>query len=193
MKVSENELRELRPTSWPQNIRLSDLSQAQPELFADSWDAFQSLAHGSRDIVALLTFTGVVPPLSPDLDWIAISHQAGGLACHHPCFIGVELDLRPPVRAALQELASDYYEEAGGHFYSDAVTVSDLVAYTSRLAELGLHCNTSYRLFEEAVYPIDASDDHLSLIADGPPTVEAFAGPGGFGHPAIVILAENSD
>jgi hypothetical protein len=193
MKITEQDLSTLRPKCWPWLAHMDEIRTAKPDLFTDSWDAFPWLADNTRQFVALLGFSGPVPPLDPDLEWWSISHQSGGLACHHPHFIGLVLDIKPEMLDALGDLVANYYEAAGGHFYNDAVTASDIVTYVSRLAEVGLHCERSHRLLEEAVYPIDARVEHLHRIANDLPSFEEIARGCVFSEPRIVLLTENSD
>jgi hypothetical protein len=66
--------------------------------------------------------------------------------------------------------------------------------YVDDLKALGLHCESTYPLLQESVYPIDATQAHLDLLSSDPPQLEALIEPFGATHGlAIVVLAENSD
>jgi hypothetical protein len=188
---------EYRLGEWPGLVPLHASGSGGRSLpaafFSDSWDKPLQLGDGLGKIVALLAFTEEVPKLDPATEWYAIDHQSGGLACHHPRFIGTPLSLRPGIRDRLEELAARYIEADGGHFYRGSLGASDVVAYVAALADLGLHCERSYPLLEEGVYPIDATQDHLDLIAYDAPSLDQVADRSGYGGLTILVLAENSD
>ncbi len=161
--------------------------------FSDSWDMFPQLGDGSGAVVALLAFTHAFPRLSPDVEWDAIAHQSGGLACNHPRFIGTPLSLRPEMRERLEALAARYFEAHRGHFYQGSLGASDVIAYAAALADLGLHCERSYSLLEEGVYPIDATQEHLDLLAVDAPQCAGLVDDSNYGGLTIIVLAENSD
>ena len=141
----------------------------------------------------MLAFTLPFPKLSREVEWYAIEHQSGGLACHHPRFIGTPLTLRPERREQLEALAARYFEKHGGHFYQGNLLASDLISYVSALAELGFHCERSYSLLEEGVYPIDATQEHLDFLAFNAPKRDQLVDGTDYGKLTIIILAENSD
>ena len=184
-----------RPPDWPGLIGLpgegSSVSNLPAGFFSGSEEAFPDLDNGEP--VARLAYTTSIPKLTPGLDWWAVEHQAGGHLCDHPRFVGVRLSIRPPMVVPLRDLARQYFEAAGGHFYRDSVLASDVVRYVEKLAAWGVSCDRSYRLLQEGVYPIDATPEALALIADNPPNLGVVQNPSNYGGLAIVILAENSD
>ncbi len=197
MKITEEMIAGYRPTEWPGLIGLPNVgafaSTLPGHFFSGSHDLFPELANDVGDTVAMLAFTTSLPTLAPSLEWLAVDHQAGGLCCDHPHFVGVRLAIRPAMVEPLHGLTRHYYEAAGGHFYSANVLASDIVSYVEKLANLGVTCDRSYRLLQEGVYPIDATPEALALIADNPPALDVVQDRLGYGDLAILILAENSD
>ncbi len=195
MRISEETIAAYRPNGWQGLIGLPwsrSFDCTLPcEFFSDSDELFPELKHGEP--VALLAFTTSIPRLAAGRDWYGIDHQAGGYACDHPHLVGLRLTIRPSMAEKLKDLVRRYLGAAGGHLSLDKVTASDIVGYTQVLADLGLHCDSSYRNLQEGVYPIDATSQALALIADEPPDLDLVKDPLGYGGLAIVILAENSD
>lgn len=197
MKITEDMIAEYRAAEWHGLVPLHAPGFPGPSLpahfFSDSWDKSLPLGDSLGKVVALLAFTEAFPKLSPVREWYAIEHQSGGLVCHQPRFVGTPLVLRQEMRERLEALAARYFEANGGRFYRGGLIVSDVIAYVAALADLGLHCERSYHLLEEAVYPIDATQDHLDLLAHDAPSLNQLSEGSGYGGLAIVILAENSD
>lgn len=94
------------------------------------------------------------PPLPLGYPWHAITTQSGGVACHHPRFVGVLLDPAPAALGALYRVASFAHDNArcciGGN-----LRLSDLADYRDELTSQGLSCEGPYEWLEEAVYPLD--------------------------------------
>jgi len=197
VKITEDMIAAYRPAEWPNLVSLHASSFGGASLpasfFSDSRDVSLNLSDGLGDVVMLLAFTEAFPRLSPAVEWYAIEHQSGGLACHHPRFVGTPLIPRPEMHERLEELARRYFEAAGGHFYRGNLGASDVIAYVAALADLGLQCERSYPLLEEGVYPIDATQGHLDLLACDPPSLDRLADESGYGGLTIIILSENSD
>jgi hypothetical protein len=197
MIITEQMIASYRPEGWPALLSFESEgfgTKLLPASFLSySQDIFREIGDESGDIVALLAFTGSFPSLSPTVEWVAIDHQSGGLACHHPKFVGTYLRLRVEMEQRLRALAKRHFGEGGGHFYTGNLLASDVVAYVDALAALGLHCERGYGLLEESVYPIDATQVHLNMLCENPPDLSLVADKTGYGGLTIVILAENSD
>jgi hypothetical protein len=199
VKITEADLAPRRPNGWrPVLLVPSELSPRANDLpldlFGDSGDLFpHELSGCSGGVVALLAFTRCVPPLSPNYEWFCISHQSGGHACNHPNFVGTPLRLRPDIQTGLRNLAARYHD-AGGHFHRGNVPASGIFAYVHELGDIGLHCETSYSLLEEGVYPVDATEQHLNILSECPPLLDAlsdaFRSADGL---VVIVLSENSD
>jgi hypothetical protein len=186
-----------RPDTYPGLIALP-WTRAEREtlpagMFSGAEQLFPELEDESHRVVALLAFTQALPLLANGFDWLAVRHQCGGLLCDQRHLVGIRLKLRAVATDWLRSLAEGYFEAAAGHFYASNLGASDIVAYSAALAANGVHCERSFRLFEEAVYPIDATQEHLDLLAEDAPVHSRIADPRGYGGLTIVVLAENSD
>jgi hypothetical protein len=168
-------------------------SSLPADFFTDSGNLFPHSWDGPDKVVVLLAFTQAFPKLSPTVEWYAVDHQSGGLVCHHPLFVGLPLVVRPEMLERLEALAARYFEAGGGHFYRGNLGASDVVEYVAALADIGLGCERSYALLEEGVYPIDATQEHLNLLAIDPPLLANLVDGCGHGGLTIIVLAENSD
>jgi hypothetical protein len=192
MRISEDDLVHLRPSAGDlaPNLSIRTLQ------FSHSWAFFpEELGEDSEDVVALMAFIQLAPPLHPAFKWLAIEHQSGGYVGSHPAFVGVRLALRPEIQAALQMLAGRYRGYRNGYFSIDAKSAKDIADYDARLGELGLDCDYTYPALHEGVYPIDATEKNLAILTDTPPDLallgdEFTRRPTNFG---VYVLARNSD
>ncbi len=190
MKITEQELT-LRGVA--DNTRARHALRSRHELFSDSLDLFKNeLDHGG--VVAVLAFTQSVPLLSANYEWFCADHQAGGHACDQVRFVGTPLNLRPSIDEHLRQLAKKYYYAQCGHFYRGRLRASDIVGYVETLHSLGFECEYSWRLFQEGIYPIDATQAHLDRLSDRPPNLNDITARGKtLDNLTILVLAENSD
>lgn len=133
--------------------------------------------------------------------WLKIAHQAAGLACHQHYWVGTLLTPKDEkVAAGFVELSRNWLGSSTG---VGGVSLTELSTYAADLKRLfGVTCDKSYRLFEEAHYPVDveclpllAADDlDLAkldeLIAWDSGMERAF---GALGRWNLCILGRNSD
>jgi len=141
----------------------------------------------------MLAFTSPFPELSSRYDWIAIRHQSGGLTCDQVYLVGIRLRLKPGLAAGFREIARARHGANGGRFHHDALALSDIIEYAGALKLFELDCETSFRLLQEGVYPVDATQANMDLVfCDAPDRSDILDG-FGFGNLTILILAENSD
>ena len=194
---------ELHPFWWSK----MDVEEVLPRgMFSATWVEFQddmpepdSYGDTGRDqleIVLLLAFLEHVPVLVSGIPWLALVHQAGGVACDHPQFIARRLRPRPSIYPKLRRIARDRWPNDAGDRYDPSCLVQ-----TSKLKldlnQLGLTCDHTIHCFTEGVYPIDATDEAISivseeyfvladLIVDFDPCFER-------SNLAILILSANSD
>lgn len=198
MRLSEERLAPFRGKAppGPGYVGLRRLGPRLGELVTPSWTFFPlELGDEGAGVVALLGFTESVPVLDAGLDWVAVEHQSGGYACSHPVFVGVRLSLKPVVAEWLGDLARDYFGHCNGYFSFGSARASDIEAYNSRLKTIGLHCEHSYSWLHEAVYPIDATVETLSIVSPTPPDLNRFGDPWARLAPnfGVFVLAANSD
>ena len=195
MRISEKDVAHLRTGTKARPGGIS-VRERRNFSFSQSWTFFPlELGEPGDDIVALLAYTEHLPPLNDAFEWLAVEHQSGGYACQHPVFVGVRLFLRPTVHSALRKLAKVYHGYDHGQFGIADKSAKDICEYNSRLGELGLHCNYTYPWLHEAVYPVDATKENLSVLASSPPILDQLGDDfsrraPGFG---VYILAANSD
>ncbi len=86
---------------------------------------------------------------------VDISHQCGGIACHHMSMTVLPLTPNPMILAGMQLLEREWYDTCMGAL---GTSLEDVLLYRSQLKSL-IHadadCNMSYRDLQEAVYTID--------------------------------------
>lgn len=100
--------------------------------------------------------------------WHYLQHQTSGLSCTQVYLVATELTPRPEREAGLLELADRY---ADSNFGLWGTTIDNLVGYRETLRALvGVECAVRHRDFQEAVYPVDVTPEHLRhLSADDLP------------------------
>lgn len=177
------------------------------ELFTPSWEIFQFRNCRKEDInvgdpttleiVLLLAFTESVPVLSRTYQWMAIEHQGGGISTRHPRFIATQLTPRPSVYPALCKLARDRWFAHRGNLYQERITAEDIATYHNDLIKIGVNCDYSYPHLIESVYPIDATQANLDVLAEDAPRLERITVPPTNIHDrknlAMFVLTDNSD
>ena len=217
MRISESILAPLRLLAGSQSkaLRIDDLwrgASSVPMTFTGTWIEFESdlaepvhLGDGpsgrdSLEIVLLLAFTKLVPKLPASQEWYALDHQCGGVACNHQTMIACRMKPLAQVYSALQKIAQDRWPfDAGDRidsFHSE-IFARHLAAYKADLGKLGLHCNETGQYLTEALYPIDATQEHLDIMLGDPPNLRIMLGdyepryiPGNL---VIFAIAANSD
>jgi hypothetical protein len=138
----------------------------------------------------------------PGREWFWVSHQAAGVGCHQPEFICTILRWRPTALDAFRQLAAEYEGSNLGIYETPKLT--DLVGYSQRLSAIdgALQCETTFRELEEAVYPIDFSQEALAVLSED--VIADFNAlvrwasvtdklVGSIGRWRLCVLAENSD
>jgi hypothetical protein len=213
MIVTEEMLAPYRPDGgplrlWPFGGALSRAPSVPTKLFSDSDEVFGALWWRGTDrddpehdlqVVSVLAFTELVPVLRPGREWLALSHQAGGILCEHVSMIATRLEPRPGIKPALDAIARTNYFAEGGRFNKSDILPSRRANYVKALGELGLDCEWSRHLLTESVYPIDATQKNLNRIAADPPALDRLVDWTGMTrersslNPAILLLTQNSD
>lgn len=173
------------------------------EWFSDSQEVFgqewRAIDDGPPSAVTLvLAFTRLVPPLHPDRTWQALWHQSGGGSTNATLMIATALTPRPDVKAILDEIAVKFYYAETGHFDRFQMNVSLLVEYVRELSRSDIDCEASWRLLEEAIYPIDATQPNLERVCLDAPDLSQITRWGNrvpryIDNPTILLLTENSD
>jgi hypothetical protein len=95
--------------------------------------------------------------------WIMLAHQTAGHACHHHYFYASVLKPTPEAKVLMCELEKHWYESDCGMFN---VSLDEVLEYRKQLLEFGVDCNSSYRDFEEGIYPIDCESKNLKLLCE---------------------------
>ena len=95
--------------------------------------------------------------------WLRIAHQTAGVRCNQHPMIGTILEPREEVKDKIRNI-SDYWLDSNCGAWG--VSLNELVTYRKQLQELlGVDCNISYEDFEEAIYPIDCTQENLKKLA----------------------------
>lgn len=197
MHISESIISGYRSDEWHKLAHLNSNNPAStglPDtLFSGSHDYFPQLGDNSGSVVGMLAFTSSFPHLNDSFEWIAVRHQSGGLICNQLDLVGIVLGLCEGMVKAFRALARNHFGDAGGRFNKDSLWASDIASYVDALKAVGLNCERSFRLFEEGVYPVDATQAHMDLVFQNAPSRSDLTDGRDYGNLTILILAENSD
>jgi hypothetical protein len=180
-----------------------------PELFTETHDAFRPdwpdpddmsglvEAGAELPIVLVFAFAQHVPVLKSGREWLALSHQSGGLLCEHQLFVATRLKPRSSVVPPLQRIAREGFGAENGRFSSSDLLASRIANYVAELKRIAVDCECTWPYLTESVYPIDATNDNLARVAEDAPTLGDLAvayEPARFdNNPVILCLTENSD
>lgn len=146
----------------------------------------------------VLAFSRCVPPLHAGRNWYALWHQSGGYSTSANLMIATPLTPNPEVKADLDRIATKFYYAEAGHFNRSQTIVSLIIDYVNELRGYGLNCEASWRLLEEAIYPVDATQYNLDRISIDAPNLSQIMhwgekAPRYITDPAILLLTGNSD
>jgi hypothetical protein len=98
--------------------------------------------------------------------WRAFTHQAGGMSCHHPRFIGIVLEVKPSALGSLYRLSG--FPERNGHncVGIGGLGLTELAEYHEMLCDLGFDAEHTWTHLEEGVYPLD--EKSAATLSDTP-------------------------
>lgn len=157
-------------------------------------------AHGTEpghEIVVVFAFTQSVPVLKSGREWFALNHQCGGIYCEHLHMIATRLKPHPAIYPLARKIAQEGWAADDGRFNHTDLLASRIGWYLNALTEIGVDCECTWRYLTEGLYPIDATDDNLSLLCEDAPELHELAlnySPVRYdSNPTIFILTENSD
>jgi len=93
---------------------------------------------------------------------LPLRHQTAGIGCHHHDLWAIPLEPRPEATVGLYRLEKFRYGSNAGAF---GISLDELKVYREQLRTwLGVDGTWSYRYFEEGIYPIDATAEHLQRL-----------------------------
>jgi hypothetical protein len=187
------------------------LASLRPNLFTPTDEAFRldwsnhthtgtpRIAREKLEIILVLAFARSVPVLKPGREWLALYHQCGGYSCTGEIMIATRLTPRASVLSTLQLVAREGFFAESGRFDRSQLLASRIASYVAALASIGLDCEGTWRYLAESLYPIDATQDNLCLVAEDAPDLNSVADWKGFVRarytvdPVIFFMTENSD
>lgn len=197
MKFAEEQLSTFRDRHGYLSTRRmpDDMFTFSENIFIDDWPKISGMrSRDKMEIVTLLAFTDTVPPLAAGHQWLAIEHYGGGSERNLYKLIAIQLKPRPEIYAALRQIAHNRLFKVIRPYEQ---TASEICTYCHDLSVLGLHCELTWRLLTESLYPIDATPENLEKVAlDAPCLNDLVVGEWRcrYGEgPAIIVLAQNSD
>ena len=129
---------------------------------------------------------------------MALQHQCGGYSCEQQVMIATRLTLRRSIMEPLRSIAREGYFAETGHFDRDQLLASRLTTYLKSLSNLGLDCECTWRMLTESLYPIDATQKNLNLVAEDVLDLKSLAQwhypPVRYlSEPVILFMTKNSD
>jgi hypothetical protein len=106
------------------------------------------------DIVPMLGFWNIVPPLSSSRPWNLIEHQAAGMRCNQLRLIGTTVLLKAEIHAACLDVARDWFAAGLGEH---DLQLEDVIAYRRQINAIGLDCNEflTFTQLQEGFYPAE--------------------------------------
>src|SRR3972149_5420635 len=99
----------------------------------------------------------------PGRKWLAIAHQTSGHACNQVTMIGTILTPSSRAIELMKTVNNRWLDTDCGVF---GTTLAEINEYNTLLQSNGMRCNSSYRYFQEALYPIDCNATSLSILSD---------------------------
>lgn len=138
--------------------------------YVSVWGAFQDAAELAEGSPVLMLATEVnphnieLPALPEGFAYSAVANQTTGVSCAHKYLVGVKLEVSQAAMAIATAIAA--FPERDGH---DCVglyrhSLGELAAYNALLQSLRLSADTCWEHLAEACYPIDATDDNVSIL-----------------------------
>jgi hypothetical protein len=122
----------------------------------------------NRDLPILLLGVEAPDPdvkleFASDRHWYYVQHQTGGYCCYQRPLYATPLALRDQFRQSATSLADSWLGSQAG---CQRVDLDEVLRYRSQLRDLfDLDCRHSFRRFEEAYYPIDATAESVRRLA----------------------------
>jgi hypothetical protein len=134
--------------------------------------------------------------------WIKLAHQSGGISCNQSYFFATFLN--PKSTKVLENiilLQNKWFESNVGAF---GTSLDSIIEYREDIKKLfGVDCNSSWKKFQESVYPIDCTDENIKKLTDEsfPEDLDNLIdwnngferAAGCIGRWSLCILTENSD
>ena len=166
------------------------------------WDGWSR--EGSEQVALLLAFLDRMPPLSPEVEWIALDHVCNGVSLDHLRMIACRLTLTAAARELFERIADHWFLsyltsdiDRVRTDYKDKVR-ANVAQYRHQLMEFGLDWTGTRPILKEAVYPIDLRQDFLDRIAVDSPRLASLIpsdlqGIDDLRSPTLIVIAENSD
>lgn len=112
-----------------------------------------------------------LPRLHPGIDWVAVTHQSAGMACHHAHFVGTPILLHDTGAGIARELSlfSDLgFPEGHSCIGIGGVLLDELSRYRQVCDNLGVRAERAWKILEEAISPLDATDVNLEALGEIP-------------------------
>lgn len=95
---------------------------------------------------------------------LPLRHQTAGVGCHQHYMWVIPLKPRPEVEVAMYRLEKHWYAQDTGAL---GVPLDELVEYRGQLRDwLHVDCNWTYRYFEEGIYPVDGTPEHIKRLTE---------------------------
>lgn len=163
MLVDEEMLAKYRKAPH-QEIEIRSLPE---DWFSHSDDLFEAEWAMAPDgcpsaVTPVLAYTRMVPRLQPAYTWHALWHQSGGYTTHANYMVATPLTPNRQTKSLLDRLAGKFYCAENGRFDRAQTIVSLIVDYVGDLKSAGLDCEGTWRILEEAIYPVDATQSNPS-------------------------------
>lgn len=97
--------------------------------------------------------------------WLQISHQTAGHGCHqHKLWVRKLQPKTSTISKNIKVLNDRWLDSDCGIF---GVSLTEANNYNEDLQRLfGVHCNHQWSMFEEGIYPIDCTEEHLKAMTD---------------------------
>lgn len=152
--------------AWPEEFDAEPSDEVLPSVIATLGVPARATWDGQGGLVSCETEQDELT-LDPDLPWQLFCGQTGGNACNHPVLIAIGFSIAPGMARALDAIARRWL--GSQVYFPHLATLGEVLEYARQVEALGLTCDTSYRDFHEALYPLDPTPGNLARLGSDPP------------------------
>lgn len=108
-------------------------------------------------------------PVKPEMEFVLIGHQGGGMLCSQAYFYGMVIEPKSEIWKGMSTLSRLLENSHIGGLGERFPALDDVIAYEGILKSLvhsSLSCNKCYQHLEEAIYPVDFTPETATALTN---------------------------